>query len=189
MDFIRAPFSTDRHEGAKPGGQCLHRFDWDSNESGDLHRNHLREGLRHFACTYTFSKGGAVMLKGTRILKWGAWLGLWLLAVPVIPVRAVQHGPDYPSVTEVGADLPNRPAVPSVRPTGIPPLLTNSTAKKSWEYLQTIRIGRLELRRKYYEELYTTTPAPYDPNEMLRFARHLAKPAVSITYDLHWRDR
>ena len=68
----------------------------------------------------------------------------------------------------------------------IPPFVSNSPQRKTGRIWETVRIGRLELRRTDKPDWELDRPIRLDPMDSLQAALRLApKPAVS--FDIHWR--
>ena len=110
-----------------------------------------------------------------RMLILGFCMAAWTLSIPVSRADSVQH---------IGTV---QGAISNATVSRIPPFVSNSPQRKTGRIWETIRIGRLELRRRDNPDWESNRPIRLDPMDTLQAALRLApKPAVSL--DIHWRD-
>jgi hypothetical protein len=111
-----------------------------------------------------------------RIVTLGFCLAAWTISVPVSRADSLQ---------DVGTV---QGAISNGIVSQIPPFVSNSPQRKTGRIWETIRIGRLELRRTDNPNWESELPIRLDPMDTLQAALRLApKPAVSFA--IHWRER
>jgi len=67
-------------------------------------------------------------------------------------------------------------------------LVAQPTEKDSKQPLDTLSIGKVELRRIDDFSLYGDKPTHYDPMDIFRQVNHLGpRPAITLKFGLHWK--